>query len=38
MERKVIGTILGVVALIVVVAGSTAAWFTWQSTEGQKLM
>ena len=36
MERKVIGTILGVVALIVVVAGSTAAWFTWQSTEGQK--
>lgn len=36
MEKRVIGTILGVVALIVVVAGSTAAWFTWQSTETQK--
>lgn len=32
MQKKLVGTILGVVALIVVVAGTTAAWFTWQST------
>ena len=31
MEKKLVGTILGVVALIVVVAGTTAAWFTWSS-------
>lgn len=35
-QKKVIATILGVVALIVVVAGTTAAWFTWQTTSGQQ--
>jgi len=36
MQKKLLGTILGVVELIVVVAGGTAAWFTWSSTTEQQ--
>lgn len=34
--KKVLGTILGVVALIVAVSGLTFAWYTWQTTDAQQ--